>query len=130
MTFKNEQELRKYVKKRVERDVVGKAWLFNGVKFVNHASYFHHEFFTQADYVCDLTQLSVKVYRGDEFNSTYEEIAEKSFNGEDAISSCIEWVVDKLVAVYTLINERLAPYALSKRMYDIQLNRSLNLKQE
>lgn len=130
MTFKNEQELRKYLTKRVERDVVGKTWLFNGVKFINNrSSYFQGDFFTQVDYTCDLKKLSVIVYRGYEGFSNYEVIAEKTFCDENAIADCIAWVVDKLVEIYTKINERVAPYAYGKAMYERQLRQPIKLQE-
>lgn len=129
MTFKNEQELRKYLRKHVERDIVGKTWLFNGIKFDNHSTYFRYDFFTQVDYTCDLKNLSVIIHRGYEGLSNYELIAEKSFCDENAISECIAWVVDKLVEVHTVINERVAPYAFSKNMYNSELRKPLNLQE-
>lgn len=127
MQFKNEEQLRKYLTKRVEYDLGRKSWTFNGVKFNSTAYYFEKDFFTIVEYVCDLRQISVTLHRENYQAHFYEIIAEKSFNGDNSISECITWVVDKLTETYKLLSERVAPYQFNKEMYEREINRPLNI---
>lgn len=126
MQFKTDEQLRKYLTKRVEFDIGGRAWSFNGIKFTSWAGYFQKDFHTYVNYVCDLRQLSASGYYGYE---GYQEIAEKDFNGDNAISECINWVVDRLMEIYKLLNERTAPYLNDKQMYDLMVSRPIVLKE-
>ncbi len=128
MQFRNEQELGKRLKKRVEYDLGRKSWSFNGIKFNSTAYYFEKDYFTTVEYVCDLRQISVTITR-DKYGKFYEIIAEKSFNGDNAISDCIEWTVNKLVEVYKLLNDRLAPYQNDKLRYELAIKQPLNLQE-
>lgn len=128
MQFKTDEQLRKYLTKRVEFDLGRKTWSFNGIKFNATAHYFEKDFFTAVEYVCDLRQIQVTISR-ERYPILYEIIGQNSFNGDDAISKCITWVVDKLIEIYKLLNERIAPYANDKRMYDLVVNRPIALKE-
>ncbi len=122
------EQLRKSLTKRVEYDIGRRTWTFNGIKFTAWKGYFDGDFYTRVEYSCDLRKLTARLERGYEYNRTLEIIAEKSFDREDAISECVSWVVDKLVEVYTLLNERLAPYSANQSLYKIMLNQPLKIQ--
>lgn len=128
-TFKTDEQLRKYLTKRVETDVTRKSWNFNGIKFTSYSVYFTREFTTCVRYVCTLKELRASIERGYECNGTYELIADKTFDNENAIPDCVQWVVDKLIEIYKLLNERIAPYANNKMLYDVMLNRPIKLQE-
>lgn len=126
MNFKTDEQLRKYLTKRVQYDVQKERWGFNGIKFRMATSYFEGDFFSYVTYTCDLNELNVNIERY--AGKSREIIAEKSFSGKSAISECIVWVVDMLMEIYKLLNERIAPYVNNKSLYDLMVNRPLNLK--
>ncbi len=129
MQFKTDEQLRKYLTKRVEQDLSCKSWKFCGMQFTTWASYFNGDFHTRVEYACDLRNLKAYLTRGYEFNGTYQTITEKTFNGDNAISDCIAWTVERLMEIYKLLNERTAPYANNKALYDIMVNRPIVLKE-
>lgn len=130
MTFKTDEQLRKYLTKNVEYDIGRRTWSFNGIKFTAWKGYFDGDFYTRVEYSCDLRKLTARLERGYECNRTFEIIAEKSFDREDAISQCIVWVVDRLIEVYKLLNERIAPYIYKKDLYQQAVSRPLNLQKQ
>lgn len=128
-TFKTDEQLRKYLTKRVQYDLGRKSWKFNGVKFNSTAYYFEKDFFTIVEYVCDLRHIQATLSRENYQAHFYEIIAEKTFNSENAISECVSWVVDKLMEIYKLLNERVAPYINNKQLYDIMVSRPIRLQE-
>ncbi|MDE7330289.1 MAG: hypothetical protein K2N30_04270 [Clostridia bacterium] len=129
MQFKSDDKLKKYLTKEVEHDIRGKSWKFNGIKFTSWSSYFTKDFHTIVDYVCDLRQISVKVSRGVQGYTPYQLIAEKIFDGDNAISECINWTVDKLIEIYKVLNERVAPYVFNKDLYEQAINKPIQLQE-
>ena len=132
MQFKTDEQLRKYLTKKVERDIGGcGGWTFNGMRFANWSGYFTKEFYTYVGYVCDYKTLTVRLskpYGG--LSNECGLIDEKSFVcGENCISECITWTVDRLMEIYKLLNERTAPYADNKALYDLMVNRPIVLKE-
>lgn len=129
MQFKTDEQLRSYLTKNVSRDISARLWTFNGIKFTAWKGYFSEDFYTRVEYSCDLRKLSARLERGYECNGTFELIAEKTFDRDNAISECIAWVVDRLMEVYKLLNERIAPYAYRKDLYQQAVSRPLNLQE-
>lgn len=129
MQFKTDEQLRKYLTKKVRNDVQKERWGFNGIKFRLLQSYFEGDFCTHAEYSCDLNEISVSLTRWCGFTRSQEIVAEEGFSGKNAISECISWVVDRLVEIYKLLNERTAPYANNKALYDFMINRPIILKE-
>lgn len=129
MHYKTDEQLRQYLEKKVERDIGRRLWSFNGINFQAWSGYFEGDFYTRAEYTCDLMQLSVRLSRGNECCGDFEIIAEQVFKGENAIFKCITWVVDKLTEIYKLLNERLAPYIFKKDLYDREVRRPIELKE-
>lgn len=127
MQFKTEEDLRKNLTKRVSRDITARLWAFNGVKFTASKGYFDGDFYTRVEYTCDLRQLTARLERGYEFNGTLNIIAEQTFDSDNAISECIDWVVNKLMEVYKTLLDRTAPYLFKKDLYEQAVNRPIRL---
>ena len=131
MQFKTDEQLRKYLTKKVERDIGGvKGWMFNGVSFSNWGIYFEGEFRIYVGYICDYKTLTVtlsQTYGG--LTNGYGVVTEKAFNcGEACITECTTWIVEKLMEIYKQLTERTAPYINDKIMYDMLVKRPIVLR--
>lgn len=122
------EKLRKYLTKKVTHAVVYKSrWSYSGTNFVLREYYTFENFVVTAEFACDIQTLSARLARSTSGNCP-EVIGESVFTGNGATSACIEWVVNMLVETYSIIQERIAPFAANKRAYDFRLNMPLKVQ--
>jgi hypothetical protein len=122
MAIKGESELKKYLTKKATHELTFKFWQYRGNKFTQDSVYQMNEFYAHVTFYCDLRELKVMIDRGFECNGTYEVIAEKTFDSENATADCIEWVVETLMKVYKILKERTAPYSDTMWQYNYYAN--------
>lgn len=102
-----EGQLRDYLTKRTENSLVDR-WAYNGAHFSKTGHYFQGEYFVVAEYVCTFKTLHVMLKRWS--GEDYEPFAEASFDNDNAIKECVEWVVDTLMEYYLELYRRVSPY--------------------
>lgn len=124
MTFV--EKLRKKVEEKVMRQITFKSWSYQGGRFITTEWYrISRDVVLEANFCCDLKQLSAAVSHGSEFDGTLKVLAERKFQGENAIEDCIQWTVDALIESDKKIQEIIAPYVEGKARYEMALKGKL-----
>lgn len=119
MQVRSEAELRKYLAKRVRRNLM-ERWSYNGCKFLKYETYFDGDYTVLADYTCTFKTLGVSLTAG---RYPYERvIAEETFEGDNAVEECVAWVTDKLTERYFTTKEKLALYRAGYLAYTNVVN--------
>ena len=109
-----EEKLKEQARRQLRKQLNNDRWSWHGTEFSNWRYCDIGKYGASVQFTATFWSLKVTIMLENQYGIQDEEA---SFEGDEAVSQAVEWIVDKLYELYKTVSERTAPYVKGHEQY-------------